>query len=948
MSITNIEINGNGQGKLNQQLVARLNHCLLRDRLSQKLESAPSASELEQRGIVPPNYFQDPMAATKDKLLIKEMISNELEEFHGNRASLNELQMRGIILMEEKEESTSLEASVVNRMFGGSETSSEDSFDQDEKKHVMEFKETQEPIIHSYSDTELNDTQRTYQPERANGMNRKQPSRSEDDCTELQSLKALVQDKDNIIENLMLRFDLGILQQDQNRNAGNLSPNEIQERTQELTEKKSKMAERTILENFELREMVNELRDENFHLRNEIYELQDRINRQILQINKLEKAEARRQPNNNNIVIHEEHYEEDIYGDPEEEDEQKYVDEEAVARRRERQQRFEDMDDSDREESPPTPNIFGIPEMDSDYEDDEEEDTKTIENKKKGYGASFKQSVSNMFASIFSIFSIFSTMYTLVYQCFITGYTLHCVGIAKPSKFKKSEYKLMDNIDTDSTLTTLITKLQPEDKVSDLKQNIKKTYGIDDTHDVLILFSHHFLTDNDATLESIGITNNSLLTLAVNKFSKAVIPPPIQPEPVRARTPTPPPVVQYDSEEETDSDYPDEVNTMFGMYEDYESDQEPVANANELFGMFKGYVSEPDSEPEEIKTPLPTPPPPIWPRLGFDVIMQEDNVMVHKMPKCEHEMNAESLYHYALSTFSDPNNLYLVCPHSEPKNRPSGLCNARWEYNTITDILTYPEEEKEEDEYEHEDTDNDDSDDEFAEYDEDNREAVRAIAHMFDDDGSDDEEETETETNTAWSLPSLPSIPSFPSLPSLPFFGSNKNDDKDKWMKLAKLELLSARNHIEDGCDVQKCPRCQTLYYKNYGENNKPLEDINTIEDIEEEFKFDCIFCQGGNDEVIVKVPIKKPKKVVPVGLHNEDEIIEDIDGGAVNQMFADGNESESEDEDEDDFDDEYDEDNRESLRAVMHMFDDDEPDFEEEIREKPLNSFCFCCGDEW
>jgi len=34
------------------------------------------------------------------------------------------------------------------------------------------------------------------------------------------------------------------------------------------------LPQRTILENFELREMVNELRDENFHLRNEIYELQ--------------------------------------------------------------------------------------------------------------------------------------------------------------------------------------------------------------------------------------------------------------------------------------------------------------------------------------------------------------------------------------------------------------------------------------------------------------------------------------------------------------------------------------------------------------------------------------------------------------------------------------------------------------------------------------------------
>jgi len=58
---------------------------------------------------------------------------------------------------------------------------------------------------------------------------------------------------------------------------------------EELRRKAEALAQRTILENFELREMVNELRDENFHLRNEIYELQDKINRQVLQINKLEK-----------------------------------------------------------------------------------------------------------------------------------------------------------------------------------------------------------------------------------------------------------------------------------------------------------------------------------------------------------------------------------------------------------------------------------------------------------------------------------------------------------------------------------------------------------------------------------------------------------------------------------------------------------------------------------
>ena len=329
---------------------------------------------------------------------------------------------------------------------------------------------------------------------------------------------------------------------------------------------------------------------------------------------------------------------------------------------------------------------------------------------------------------------------------------------------------------------------------------------------------------------------------------------------------------------------------MFEMYEDYESEQEPVADVNELFGMFKGYVSEPDSEPEEIKTPEPTPPPPTWPRLGFDIIMQEDNVMVHKMPKCEHEMNKDSLYHYALSTFTDSNNLYIECPHTESKNR-NGKCNARWEYNTITDILTYPEE---------------------------------------------DDKETKSKDNK-WINFNF----------NFPLLGNQKTDDT-KWMNLAKLELLSARNHIEESCDVQKCPRCSTVYYKDYNEYKTPLQEIKTIEDIEEEFKFECIFCQQGNTEGIVKIPIKKEKKEVPFGVHNEDEILEDIDADALNAMFGNDPESDDEDSDSDDEFGEYDEDNRDAVRAIYHMFDDDDPDFEEEIRDKSLNAFCFCCGDEW
>eukprot|EP01083_Nonionella_stella_P041913 113452_1 len=145
--------------------------------------------------------------------------------------------------------------------------------------------------------TDLSETQKLQLAERANEIYRQQLKYMQD---HLASLRSLIQDKENIIENLMLRYDLGIITQDSNRQGGNLGPDEIE--MEELRRKAEALAQRTILENFELREMVNELRDENFHLRNEIYELQDKINRQVLQINKLEKTAQQSQISNAQVA----------------------------------------------------------------------------------------------------------------------------------------------------------------------------------------------------------------------------------------------------------------------------------------------------------------------------------------------------------------------------------------------------------------------------------------------------------------------------------------------------------------------------------------------------------------------------------------------------------------------------------------------------------------------
>eukprot|EP00484_Ammonia_sp_Unknown_P013880 CAMPEP_0197072294 /NCGR_PEP_ID=MMETSP1384-20130603/210021_1 /TAXON_ID=29189 /ORGANISM="Ammonia sp." /LENGTH=962 /DNA_ID=CAMNT_0042511111 /DNA_START=90 /DNA_END=2978 /DNA_ORIENTATION=- len=491
-----------------------------------------------------------------------------------------------------------------------------------------------------------------------------------------------------------------------------------------------------------------------------------------------------------------------------------------------------------------------------------------------------------------NIVAVFCIIYIYVRQRVRPGYTLHFVGLCRPDTFSESRYDLLRNINTEHTLITVITSLQATDTVLDLKSVIRKTYNIADEHELLIVFSHHIVSDNQAQLGSVGVLNNSLLTLAICRDAKQIVTPPQEPEPVREPTPTPipPPVVEDESESESDSEYPNEVNSLFAMYEDYESDAEPVQDANELFGMFKHYESdsEDEEEPEEEKVAEPTPPPPTWPRPGFDVITQEEGVLVHKMPKCGHEMNKDSLYHYALSTFSDASNLHIKCPHSHERNA-NGLCHTRWEYNTITDILTYPEEE------------NTSMSEEWINYAKLELLAARNVIQ-------------------------------------------NKTSMSEEWINYAKLELLAARNVIQNKLDVQKCPRCQCLYYKNYDENSKGLEDIKTLQDIEDEFKFQCIFCVPGSQRIIERVPVPKPpKEEKPAGVHDEDDIEEDIDGDEVNALFG-----MQPDDDEDDDDEVEEDENQEALKAILHMFDGDEPDFIEEEREKSLNGFCWCCGDEW
>jgi len=118
--------------------------------------------------------------------------------------------------------------------------------------------------------------------------------------------------------------------------------------------------------------------------------------------------------------------------------------------------------------------------------------------------------------------------------------------------------------------------------------------------------------------------------------------------------------------------------------------------------------------------------------------------------------------------------------------------------------------------------------------------------------------------------------------------------------------------------------------------------------DIESEFRFECIFCPANTETIVERIEIKKAN--VNMEPHFEDDVEEDIDGDAVNSLFGqddDDSDNDSDDESGDESDDD-DDDGERAIRFIEHMFDDDEIEYEEKVTIKLDNQFCFCCGEKW
>jgi len=442
-----------------------------------------------------------------------------------------------------------------------------------------------------------------------------------------------------------------------------------------------------------------------------------------------------------------------------------------------------------------------------------------------------------------------------------TGYTLTFVGLKLPKGHSISTHWMFPRIDTTKTIHTVTTKLQSHDTIGDLKSTVKSVYSIPNSMDILVVFAHHIISNDALTLDECGIADRSLLTLALCPSGKVVEEQShfkgyIQEVAVSV-------IRSMGSDDGDHFEFdPRIINDVFEMNSDDESsddsdgddDEEDSGNISLHEDESTNSTNSTNSENEEKEDPNA-------PRMGFDVVMQEDNVTVYKMPKCGHEMNPESLYHYALSQYAEKSNLTVTCPHFWCEFP----CKQQWDYHDILSVLR------------------------------------------------------------------------------------RDGGDYDYY----KMELLASRNRVQHSCNVQKCPKCDTLYYQNECDAAN-LGEIDTAEAVEKAFKSQCVFCTM---ECRTWKPVYEPVEVevgpleVPTTFernshrrrnamvmnrplllqHIEDDVEELVDGNAVNAMFG-HYESDTDTEDESESESESESDDEEEEMEIIHrtnllFADDDEED---------------------
>eukprot|EP00486_Rosalina_sp_Unknown_P006083 CAMPEP_0201575786 /NCGR_PEP_ID=MMETSP0190_2-20130828/21202_1 /ASSEMBLY_ACC=CAM_ASM_000263 /TAXON_ID=37353 /ORGANISM="Rosalina sp." /LENGTH=785 /DNA_ID=CAMNT_0048005855 /DNA_START=12 /DNA_END=2369 /DNA_ORIENTATION=- len=186
----------------------------------------------------------------------------------------------------------------------------------------------------------------------------------------------------------------------------------------------------------------------------------------------------------------------------------------------------------------------------------------------------------------------------------------------------------------------------------------------------------------------------------------------------------------------------------------------------------------------------------LMPMKGFDIIMQEDDVLVYKMPHCGHVMNKESLYEYAMNQFKDSSNVHLTCPHPTDEERKSN--DNEWGCTRCTYLNSM-----------------------------DRDECEMCTAPK---------PEIKPYCGCKWDYSIIKKV----LAPQTKI--ASIDDEEHHIYRLAQLELLSARNKLQNDCNIQKCPGCDTLYVRE-----DEAGEIKNKADLEYEFKTKCIYCSATN-----------------------------------------------------------------------------------------------------
>eukprot|EP00485_Elphidium_margaritaceum_P001716 CAMPEP_0202692492 /NCGR_PEP_ID=MMETSP1385-20130828/6847_1 /ASSEMBLY_ACC=CAM_ASM_000861 /TAXON_ID=933848 /ORGANISM="Elphidium margaritaceum" /LENGTH=681 /DNA_ID=CAMNT_0049348029 /DNA_START=40 /DNA_END=2085 /DNA_ORIENTATION=+ len=174
---------------------------------------------------------------------------------------------------------------------------------------------------------------------------------------------------------------------------------------------------------------------------------------------------------------------------------------------------------------------------------------------------------------------------------------------------------------------------------------------------------------------------------------------------------------------------------------------------------------------------------------GYDIITLEHNVLCYRM-QCGHLMNKESLFEYLVSVFKDGSNVHITCPHANKSLSDNVWPCPRCTYHNGL---------------------------------------RRTRCEMCDT----DKPETKPLCGYSWQYKHMKRI-----------LAPNNGDKvdlqhkQDQIARLTNLELLSARNKLQNDCNAQRCYKCDTLYVRR-----GKLGQVKTKADLEKRYKTKCVFC---------------------------------------------------------------------------------------------------------